>query len=217
MSTPSLVEDIFLAAVEKATPEERAAYLDKACRGDAELRRRVERLLAARKEYQNSLEGLRKHYVAVGDAKRAHWAEDELRQYHRMTKQSFRLDLEVPPPTLQAAYNIPEANELYRRAMSYKDKGWSDDYLFNQRRAEILLQQLLTNFPQSDKIGDAAFQLGVEPGAGVGPVPFGGGQRDAESLGRLGHGQSGEEPQLDQLRPERRLPGQLGECLVQCQ
>ena len=120
----------------------------------------VERLLAARKEYQTALEVLRKHYVAVGDAKRAHWAEDELRQYHRMIKQSFRLDLEVPPPTLQAAYNIPEANELYRRAMSYKDKGWSDDYLFNQRRAEILLQQLLTNFPQSDKIGDAAFQLG---------------------------------------------------------
>jgi serine/threonine protein kinase/WD40 repeat protein len=47
MSTPSLVEDIFLAAVEKATPEERAAYLDEACRSDAELRRRVERLLAA--------------------------------------------------------------------------------------------------------------------------------------------------------------------------
>jgi len=120
----------------------------------------VERLLAARKEFQTALEELRKHYVAVGDAERAHWAEDELRQYHRMIKQSFRLDLEVPPPTLQAAYNIPEANELYRRAMSYKDKGWGDDHLYNQRRAEILLQQLLTNYPQSDKIGDAAFQLG---------------------------------------------------------
>jgi eukaryotic-like serine/threonine-protein kinase len=47
MSTPSLVEDIFLAAVEKATPEERAAYLDEVCRNDQELRRRVERLLAA--------------------------------------------------------------------------------------------------------------------------------------------------------------------------
>src|SRR5262249_46517291 len=117
----------------------------------------VERLLAARKEFQTALEELRKHYVAVGDAERAHWAEDELRQYHRMIKQSFRLDLEVPPPTLQAAYNIPEANELYRRAMSYKDKGWGDDHLYNQRRAEILLQQLLTNYPQSDKIGDAAF------------------------------------------------------------
>lgn len=120
----------------------------------------VERLLAARKEYQTSVEELRKHYVAVGDAERARWAEDELRQYHRMTRQSFRLDLEVPPPTLQAAYNIPEANELYRRAVAYKDKGWGDDFLYNQRRAEILLQQLLTNYPQSDKIGDAAFQLG---------------------------------------------------------
>jgi WD40 repeat protein/serine/threonine protein kinase len=47
MSSPSLVEDIFLAAIEKATPEERAAYLNEACRSDAELRRRVERLLAA--------------------------------------------------------------------------------------------------------------------------------------------------------------------------
>jgi hypothetical protein len=120
----------------------------------------VERLLAARKEYQASLEELRKHYIAVGDAKRARWAEEELRQYHRMIRQSFRLDLEVPPPTLQAAYNIPEANELYRQAVGYKDKGWGDDFLYNHRRAEILLQRLLTNYPQSDKIGDAAFQLG---------------------------------------------------------
>src|SRR5947208_17050178 len=78
----------------------------------------AERLLAARKEYQTALEELRKHYVAVGDAKRARWAEEELRQFHRTSKQSFRLDLEVPPPTLQAAYNIPEANELYRQAMT---------------------------------------------------------------------------------------------------
>jgi WD40 repeat protein/serine/threonine protein kinase len=56
MSTPSIVEDIFLAAVEKATPEERAAYLDKACRGDAELRRRVERLLAAHPKARGFLE-----------------------------------------------------------------------------------------------------------------------------------------------------------------
>src|SRR6516164_6028215 len=56
MSTPSLVEDIFLAAVEKATPEERAAYLDEACRSDAELRRRVERLLAAHPKVGDFLE-----------------------------------------------------------------------------------------------------------------------------------------------------------------
>src|SRR5262249_39813481 len=50
-----------------------------------------------------------------------------------------------------------------RRAMVYKDKGWSwagNDYIDNQRRAEILFQQILTNYPQSDKIDDAAYQLG---------------------------------------------------------
>jgi tetratricopeptide (TPR) repeat protein len=121
---------------------------------------KVERLLAARKEYQIALEELRKHYLAVGDVERARWAEEELIQYHRIVKEAYRLDLDVPPPTLQGTYNIPEANELYRRAMTYKDKGWGNDYIDNQRRAELLLQQLLTQHPQSTRISDTAYQLG---------------------------------------------------------
>ena len=39
MSGPSLVEDIFLAALEKGTPEERAAFLNVACKDDSDLRR----------------------------------------------------------------------------------------------------------------------------------------------------------------------------------
>jgi TolA-binding protein len=91
---------------------------------------------------------------------RARWAEDELLQYHRMLHNVFRLELDVPPPTLKAANNVPEANKLYRQAMAYKDKGWGTDYIDNQRRAEILFQKLLTEYPQSDKISNTAFQLG---------------------------------------------------------
>jgi TolA-binding protein len=120
----------------------------------------VERLLAARKEYQKTLEQLRKHYIAAGDLPKARWAEDELLQYHRMAKQAFLLPLDVPPPTLKGQTNIRAANQLYIHAMSYKDKGWSTEYIDNQRRAEILLQRLLTEYPQSDKISDAAYQLG---------------------------------------------------------
>jgi len=47
MSEPSRLEAIFLAALDRPTPDERAAYLESACRGDAALRRQVERLLAA--------------------------------------------------------------------------------------------------------------------------------------------------------------------------
>lgn len=120
----------------------------------------VERLLAARRDYQLALEQLRAHYIAKGDVERTQWAEEELLGFHRILKHAYRLELDVPPPTLQALQNIPEANELYRRAMLYKDKGWGTDLLDNQRRAELLFQQLLTSYPQCDKIDDAAYQLG---------------------------------------------------------
>src|SRR5262245_39798437 len=44
---PNAIKDIFLAALEKDTPADLAAYLDGACAGDAELRRRVEAMLRA--------------------------------------------------------------------------------------------------------------------------------------------------------------------------
>src|SRR5215467_7006310 len=47
---PKQVKSIFLAALEKATPEERAPFLGAACGGDGELRRRVDELLSAHQE-----------------------------------------------------------------------------------------------------------------------------------------------------------------------
>jgi hypothetical protein len=125
--------------------------------GDIEL---VEKLLVARRDYQRTLELLRAHYLQTGDLEHSKWAEDELREYHRMTHQAYRLDLDVPPPTLQASTNIPEANKLLVTAIGYKDKGFGMDFIDNQRRAELLLQQLLTHYPTSDKIGEAAYMLG---------------------------------------------------------
>jgi hypothetical protein len=125
--------------------------------GDIEL---VEKLLVARRDYQRTLELLRAHYLNVGELEKAKWAEEELREYHRINHQAYRLDLDVPPPTLQATTNIPEANKLLMRAKEYKDKGFGMDYVDNQRRCELLLQQLLTMYPQSDKIGEVAYLLG---------------------------------------------------------
>jgi tetratricopeptide (TPR) repeat protein len=120
----------------------------------------VERLNMARREYQKQLEQVRAHYMQHGDLERARWAEEELRQFHRIPKQAFRLELVVPPETLHASVNIPEANKLLLRAREYMGKGSGMDYVDNQRRAELLLQQLITQYPQSNKIGEAAYQLG---------------------------------------------------------
>lgn len=47
MSTPSQVEAIFFAALDRKTEGERADYLNETCEGNVELRRRVDRLLDA--------------------------------------------------------------------------------------------------------------------------------------------------------------------------
>jgi serine/threonine protein kinase/Tfp pilus assembly protein PilF len=47
MNHPSSLEAVFFAALEKTSPGQRAAYLDEACAGDFDLRKRVEKMLAA--------------------------------------------------------------------------------------------------------------------------------------------------------------------------
>jgi hypothetical protein len=133
------------------------ASLPPAAASDVEL---VERVIAARKEYEGSLRKLREHYEKHGDKQRTGWAEQELVAFHMMFKPSYNLDVQdVPPPNLEAKVNVKEANELYRMAMEYKGKGMGSDYTLNMRRAEILLREILEKYPNSDKIADVAYQL----------------------------------------------------------
>ena len=121
----------------------------------------VERVIAARKEYESSLKALYEHYHRVGDKQRSQWIEKELMGYHLMWKPSYNLDVkDVPPPSLEAKVNVREANELFRAAMEYKGRGFGDDYILNQRRAEIYFREILEKYPNSDKIADVAYQLG---------------------------------------------------------
>src|SRR5262249_29160801 len=56
MSEPAVVQSIFHAALGKQSPGELDAYLAQACGDDAELRREVERLLAAYPQVGSFLE-----------------------------------------------------------------------------------------------------------------------------------------------------------------
>src|SRR5262249_34116450 len=92
----------------------------------------VERAIAARREYENSLRALHAHYLKAGDKQRVQWVEQELMGFHLQFKPSYNLDVkDVPPPTMEASVNIREANELFRAAMEYKGKGLGNDYILN--------------------------------------------------------------------------------------
>lgn len=125
--------------------------------GDLEI---VQKLIAARREYRKTLEQLYVHYHQVNDKERERWAKEELIHLHRIPKHAFILDLDVPPPNLNGYTNVTEANKLFTWAMQFKDKGIGTDYIDNQRRSELLFQEVLTKYPHSDKISDVAFMLG---------------------------------------------------------
>lgn len=117
----------------------------------------AKKLVAARKDYQTTLEQLRAHYVAATDTEKLRWTEEELKQFHRVPKHAYVLDLDVPGPGLKATANVPAANDLFKRAMSYKESSADPD---NPIRAELLLQQVISQYPSSNKIGLAAYNLG---------------------------------------------------------
>jgi hypothetical protein len=56
-STPIDEEAVFLAALDRNTPEERAAFLDGACAGNPQLRRRIEALLQSHEQTGSFLNG----------------------------------------------------------------------------------------------------------------------------------------------------------------
>ncbi|HEV3255605.1 MAG TPA: serine/threonine-protein kinase, partial [Gemmataceae bacterium] len=64
---PQSIDRVFWDAAQIASPGERAAYLDRACAGDGELRRRVEQLLQARPKAEGFLESPAPNLIATLD------------------------------------------------------------------------------------------------------------------------------------------------------
>jgi tetratricopeptide (TPR) repeat protein len=120
----------------------------------------VKRVMAARREYQQALEQLLAYYDSTNDTERRKWAEIELLHFHRSPQPAYIIDLDVAGPGLRPEQNVPAANDLYRRAVTYKGRGFGSEYQDNLIRAELLLQQLLNRYPASNKCSDAAYQLG---------------------------------------------------------
>jgi Tetratricopeptide repeat len=149
---------VFALVVLAAVPHAQTPPAPPAKAGDLEL---VQKVLAARREYQRSLEQLYLHYHQTNDKERERWAKEELVNFHRNPQNAYILDLDVPPPNLNGQTNVPEANKLFTWAMQkFKDKGMGTEYIDNQRRAELVFQEILTKYPNSDKISDVAFMLG---------------------------------------------------------
>lgn len=125
----------------------------------------VEQMARYRQRYGAQLELLEQFYDRQGNHLKASWARDERDHLRTSPQREYLVIAEVAGPDLRAAESIPAADGLYEQGMGqYKDarKGLGSLF-FNKKKiieAKETFNQLITNYPNSDKIDDAAFQIG---------------------------------------------------------
>lgn len=128
---------------------------------DAEEVDLVEQLVAHREAYHAALLRLRDYYQQRGNATKLAWAEFELKGVRNVTAFRYIMDAEVPSESLRPTDSIAAANALYDKGVELMRKGGHGIPGVFRRdlmvEAAGVFRELITQYPTSDKIDDAAF------------------------------------------------------------
>lgn len=128
--------------------------------GEADL---AEKLAAQRAAYRAVLVELQDYYRSVGNATKGQWAATELKTFDQMVHYRYIQPAEWVPENLTAMNSIEAADQLYADAMKlYRDAGGT---LIITNRPKLrqslgLFNQVIQQYPGSDKIDDAAYRAG---------------------------------------------------------
>lgn len=120
----------------------------------------VEELAAHRQAYRQALALLVDYYSRSGDHTKMTWARREHKCLTAVPQYRYLLEAEFAGPDLRATTSIPQADELYDDAMSSYKKARGLVIFVDEKQLGIALDklnQLITKYPSSDKIDDAAF------------------------------------------------------------
>ncbi len=126
--------------------------------GEADL---VEQMAVSRQAYRRGLELLVKHYTKTGNNMKLTWAQKELTSLNSMPQYNYIVEATIAGPDLKPSSSVPNADSLYNDAVRLEEKAGQllivkDDNLL--RMALDKYNQLISKFPSSDKIDDAAFR-----------------------------------------------------------
>ena len=124
----------------------------------------VEAMAASRIEYTKRLQDLLEHYTVTGDATKQRWAQRELDLLMGLTKYRYLMPGQIADANLTASVEIPQADELYAEAQKlFKDAGGlivlTDHDKYRQALSKFNL--VISAYPASDKIDDAAYYAGL--------------------------------------------------------
>jgi tetratricopeptide (TPR) repeat protein len=125
--------------------------------GESEL---AEKVADTRQAYRRALEVLVQHYTKTGNNMKLGWAQKELDSLNAMSQYDYVVEATMAGPNLKANKSVTDADYLYNDAVRLEQQAGQfmlikDDNLL--RMALDKYNQLISKFPASDKIDDAAF------------------------------------------------------------
>jgi tetratricopeptide (TPR) repeat protein len=124
-----------------------------------------------RLEYRSELEKIKSYYEQSGNQLKIEWVNRELKFISDAPRYTYIIQAEVAGSDLRAKDIIPKANAIYDKAVSRMDSACilplpgtpilTGKTLISRRRMQIALNwfnQIITEYPTSDKIDDAAWR-----------------------------------------------------------
>ncbi len=124
----------------------------------------VEQMAVNRQAYRQGLELLVGYYVRTGNNMKLEWAKKELAALNTMPKYNYIIEANVAPANLKVTASIPDADDLYYDALEIDKKAGTLPVLKNQNQLRLALEkynEVIRQYPSSDKIDDAAYKAGA--------------------------------------------------------
>jgi len=126
----------------------------------------VEEMARHRANYMNYLVALRNYYLQKGISQKAKWAGREMADLKLVKTYAYIVPAEVrQADEARAMESIPEADALFEDGVNYARQGGYHGIplVYDTRKLKMALEklnQLIRDYPTSDKVDDAAFMCG---------------------------------------------------------
>jgi tetratricopeptide (TPR) repeat protein len=123
----------------------------------------IEHMAASRLAYRQYLESLVAHYKKTGNNMKLRWAEDELARLNKMPQYNYIIEASITGPDLKAKDTIAAANYLYDEAYRLEKAAKKLIVVVDENLLRVALDkynQVIKQYPTSDKIDEAAYRAG---------------------------------------------------------
>lgn len=123
----------------------------------------IEQVAMNRNAYRQGLEVLIKYYIRTGNNMKMEWAQKELKALEAVPQYKYITQISVAGSNLEAKTSISEADALYDEAFQIEKKAGAMPFLKDENMLRMALNkynELISKYPSSDKIDDAAFRAG---------------------------------------------------------